>query len=286
MVCQFKPISHSWVLKAEREIPLGVIEFIGGAGLGTLPTLFFHHFLTTLWEHGYTVIAVPYPLGFNHQAIAEYLKNERDVIRTILNYPPTIPQIWVAHSLGCKYIALLEIQEDIIDQPSLLIAPNIGSTRNAIPSDWLASLLDRWNLGVRPDRETTLEWIEQAIAANELFHITSLLSFKQDCISGNRNGKQDCRKRWFLPLPPSTDDVKHFNDLLQNQSGYFYTFNEIQGGHNKLAGWRMEQFVKELDNSDGQLIHPIPREVENSALEIINSLREVARTLIEQHLSS
>ncbi len=280
MVCQFKPISRSWVLKAEREKPLGVIEFIGGAGLGTLPTIAYHHFLTTVWEHGYTVIAVPYPLGFNHRAIAEYLKDERDIIRTILNYPQDIPQIWVAHSLGCKYIVLLEIQEDIIDQPSLLIAPNIGSTRNAIPSDWLASLLDRFNLGVRPDRETTLEWIEQSVAANELFHITSLLSFKQDCISGNRDGKQDCRQRFFPPLPPSTDDVKRFDDLIQNRPGSFYTFNEIQGGHNKLAGWGMGNYVKELDNSDGQLIQPIPREVENSALEIINGLTIVAQTLI------
>lgn len=283
MFCRFKPISRSWVLKTERKEPLGVIEFIGGAALGTLPTIFYHHFLTTLWEHGYTVIAVPYPLGFNHAAIAEYLKNERDTIRTILNYPQTIPQIWVAHSLGCKYIALLEIQEDIIDQPSLLIAPNIGSTRNAIPSDFLAHLLDRFERGVRPSRDKTIEWIKQSVAANELFHITSLLSSQQDCISGNLNGKQTCPKRLLSPLPPSTNDVQWLNNLLKNRPGSFYLSNEIVGGHNKLAGWRMEKFVKELDNSDGQLIHPIPREVENSALEIINSLREVAKTLIKQY---
>ncbi len=49
MVCPFKPISRSWVAISEREIPLGVIEFIGGAGLGTFPTVAYHHFLTTLW---------------------------------------------------------------------------------------------------------------------------------------------------------------------------------------------------------------------------------------------
>ncbi|MEM7758338.1 MAG: DUF1350 family protein [Cyanobacteria bacterium P01_A01_bin.40] len=280
MIRPFKPISRSWVAVSKREMPLGVIEFIGGAGLGTFPTIAYHHFLTTLWEHGYTVIAVPYPLGFNHQAIAQYLKDERDIIRTTLNYDAKIPQIWVAHSLGCKYIALLEIQKDIIDQPSLLIAPNIGSTENAIPWRCLASLLDRFNLGVRPSRDTTLAWIRQAVSANELFHITSLISFEQDCISGNLNGRQNCPKRFFPPLPPSTNDVKWFNDLLQNRPDFFYTFHEIEGGHNKLAGWRMGQFIKELDNSDGQLIQPIPREVENLALEIIRSLREVAQTLL------
>ena len=283
MFCRFKPISRSWVLKADRKEPLGVIEFIGGAALGTLPTIFYHHFLTTLGENGYTVIAVPYPLGFNHSAIAEYLKNERDIIRTILNYSPEIHHLWVAHSLGCKYIALLEIHEDIIDQPSLLIAPNIGSTRNAIPSDFLASLLDKFNLGVRPDRPTTIEWIKQSVAANELFHITSLLSLQQDCISGNLSGEQTCPQRLLSPLPPSTNDVQWLNNLLENRPGSFYLSNETVGGHNKLAGWRMGQFVKELDNSDNKLIHPIPREVENSVLEIINGLREVATTLIEQH---
>ncbi|MEM8675046.1 MAG: DUF1350 family protein [Cyanobacteria bacterium P01_G01_bin.67] len=280
MVCPFKPISRSWVAISELEEPLGVIEFIGGAALGTFPTIAYQHFLTTLWEHGYTVIAGPYPLGFNHKAIAESLKDERDIIRATLNYSHKIPQIWVAHSLGCKYIALLEIQKDIIDQPSLLIAPNIGSTRNAIPLDWLASLLDNFNLGVRPDRETTLAWIEKAVSANELFHITSLLSFEQDCISGNRNGRQDCPKRFFPPSPPSTADVKWFDNLLQNRPDFFYSFHQIKGGHNKLAGWRRGQFVKELDNSDGQLIQPIPREVENSSLEIIKSLRDVAQTLL------
>ncbi len=69
------------------------------------------------------MIAVPYPLGFNHIAIAEFFKSERDIIRTILNYSPEIPHLWVAHSLGCKYIALLEIQKDIIDSNNQLIHP-------------------------------------------------------------------------------------------------------------------------------------------------------------------
>jgi hypothetical protein len=261
MSCKFQAISHSWVAVSEKEVPLGVIEFIGGAGLGTFPTIAYRRFLNALVEAGYTVIAVPFPLKFNHQAVAAYLKEERDLIRTSLNYPKSIPQIWVGHSLGCKYIALLEIQKDIIDQPSLLIAPNIGSTRNAVPFDWLARLLDKFNLGVRPSRETTLKWMKDSIKASELFHITSLLSFKQDCISGNLNGAQKCPKRGLLPNPPSTDDVYWLNNLLRDRPDYIYSSDEIDGSHTQLASKQIEQ-------------------ANDSALNLVDGLRQVAFTLL------
>jgi hypothetical protein len=261
MSCKFQAISHSWVAVPEKEVPLGVIEFIGGAGLGTLPTITYRRFLNALVKSGYTVIAVPFPLKFNHQAVAAYLKEERDLIRTSLNYPKSIPQIWVAHSLGCKYIALLEIQKDIIDQPSLLIAPNIGSTRNAVPFDWLARLLDKFNCGVRPSRETTKKWIESSINTKELFHITSLLSFKQDCISGNSSGEQECPKKGLLPNPPSSDDVRWLNNLLRDRPDYIHSFAEIDGSHTQLASRQIEQ-------------------VNTSALDLIDDLRQVAKTFI------
>lgn len=44
----------------------------------------------------------------------------------------------------------------------------------------------------------------------------------------------------------------------------------------------MGKFVKELDNSDRRRIEAIPRKIENSALEILNSLREIAQNLIQQ----
>lgn len=261
MICKFQPISHSWVAVPKQEVPLGVIEFVGGAGLGTFPTIAYRHFLNALVDSGYTVIAVPFPLKFNHQTVAEYLKEERDTIRQALNYPKSIPQIWVAHSLGCKYIALLEIQKDIIDQPSLLIAPNIGSTRNAIPFNWLAHLLDKFNCGVRPSRETTKKWIEDSINAKELFHITSLLSFKQDCISGNSSGEQECSKKGLLPNPPSTDDVSWLNNLLKDRPDYVYTFAEVDGSHTQLASREIQQ-------------------INTSALNLIDNLRQVAQTFL------
>jgi hypothetical protein len=72
----------------------------------TLPHLTYAHFLNNLHQAGYTVIAVPFPRGFNHGAIAQCLLAERDAIRAELVYPSEMPHLWVGHSLGCKYIAV------------------------------------------------------------------------------------------------------------------------------------------------------------------------------------
>ncbi|NJK28375.1 MAG: DUF1350 family protein [Coleofasciculaceae cyanobacterium SM2_3_26] len=106
MKIQFKPIFNSWV--AVHPNPIGVVEFIGGAGFGMLPNITYSHLLHSFYDTGYTVIAVPFPLGLNHRRIAEGLAEERDRIRASLGYGNNTPHFWVGHSLGCKYILLLE----------------------------------------------------------------------------------------------------------------------------------------------------------------------------------
>ena len=47
-----------------------------------------------------------------------------------------------------------------MDQPSLLIAPDISNTKDAVPVLPIADFLDRVNLGVEPDREETRKIIQ------------------------------------------------------------------------------------------------------------------------------
>lgn len=115
---RFQPISNSWV--AIHRNPKGVIQFIGGAFFGSFPTLFYRYLLNQLFEAGYTIIALPFRFSFNHWSIAINLVKEQYIIRreivkeaknlgyeynVYLNEPNFF---WVGHSLGCKYIALLE----------------------------------------------------------------------------------------------------------------------------------------------------------------------------------
>lgn len=124
---QFQPLCSSWV--ALHPSPKGVVQFIGGAFFGRLPTAYYRLFLQKIFENGYTIVALPFRSTLNHWAIALDLLEEHYRLRHALvemafaasqcsvggtnwNYQIYLkPEnyAWVGHSLGCKYIALLEI---------------------------------------------------------------------------------------------------------------------------------------------------------------------------------
>jgi hypothetical protein len=117
--CKFQPLSFSWV--AIHPNPKGIVQFIGGALFGTFPTLFYDFLLKTLFNEGYTIIALPFRFTFDHWSVSLQLLREQYVIRKALiekvkqlNHDPQIyldekNYHWIGHSLGCKYIILLEI---------------------------------------------------------------------------------------------------------------------------------------------------------------------------------
>ncbi len=116
---QFMPCSHSWV--ALHPQPKGVIQFIGGSVFGTFPTLTYRHFLKSLFDAGYTVVALPFRFTLNHWSIAIDLLDQHYGLRTSLielamakEYDPSVyldaaNYTWIGHGLGCKYVMLLEL---------------------------------------------------------------------------------------------------------------------------------------------------------------------------------
>ena len=127
----FKPASHSWV--AIHPNPKGVIQFVGSFFIfGSLPTVFYNSLLRNLYNQQYTIIAYPSsvipPLRWKSrlvdhwQASVQLLKEEyaikAEIITYLLDYTDreTINiylnqsnSFWLGHSLGCKYISILEI---------------------------------------------------------------------------------------------------------------------------------------------------------------------------------
>ena len=116
---KFTPLSFSWV--AIHPKPKGVIQFIGGALFGSFPTVFYHYFLKKLYKAGYTIIVLPFRFTFDHWSVSLQLLREHYVLRQALieqvinlGYDPEVylkdaNYRWVGHSLGCKYIMLLEL---------------------------------------------------------------------------------------------------------------------------------------------------------------------------------
>ncbi len=116
---RFKPVSFSWI--ALHPQPKGVIQFIGGAFFGTFaPMLFYRYLLKYLFEQGYTIIILPFNFTFDHYAEAGFLIKEQYTLMPELvrmaelagyeyeTYLDDSNFSWIGHSIGCKYIALLE----------------------------------------------------------------------------------------------------------------------------------------------------------------------------------
>lgn len=116
---KFQPVSHSWV--ALHPKPQGVVQFIGGAFFGTFfPMLFYRSLLQCIFDCGYTIILLPFNFTFDHYTESGFLIREQykimpELVRMAISsgfdcsiYLNDKKFSWVGHSIGCKYIALLE----------------------------------------------------------------------------------------------------------------------------------------------------------------------------------
>jgi Protein of unknown function (DUF1350) len=260
---RFSPISFSWV--AIHPNPKGVVQFIGGAFFGTFPNIFYRYLLKQIYLEGYTVIAFPFRFTFRHWSVAISLLREQQTLRPLLaqrakelGYDPSIYNQsnryqWLGHSLGCKYIALLEllagwsqdkdqVQQQIQkstkrsdaqikqikqsvrglsisikDQASLLIAPDIGNTQDAIKLPFLPEFLDSIGWGVLPTKQDTFRLIEESA----LFNLAKMISFNQDKIAGSEKA----------PLTPDNTVrmlIKILGDKLLHE--------EVEGKHLRPLG--------------------------------------------------
>lgn len=228
-IFRFDPLSFSWV--AIHPQPKGVVQFIGGAFFGTFPNIFYRYLLKQIFLEGYTVVALPFRFTFRHWSVAISLLREQQALRPLLaqrakelGYEPSIYSEtsryqWIGHSLGCKYIALLELLAEwsqdvekvsrriqkntkrsdaqikqikqsvkglsisIKDQKSLLMAPDISNTQDAIQIPILPALLDSIGWGVLPTKQETFDLIEQSA----LFNLAKMISFDKDKIAGSEN---------------------------------------------------------------------------------------------------
>lgn len=309
-VFKFQPISSSWV--AIHPNPKGIVQFIGGAFFGTFPTLFYRYFLSQLFAEGYTIIALPFRFSFRHWPIAVSLLKEQEVIREELLqiaerqgyeyhvYQDKSNYIWVAHSLGCKYVAMLEFLSDpnweqivgdcvgnyrieriknvvesiigreevsIKGQASLLIAPDISDTESAIPVPAIAHFLDDIGLGVKPTRKQA----QCFIRGSNLFNLTALISFDKDTIAGNSNDinkppkqQEDSDVLWFIELLKT----KKLPDKLKP------IIMEIPGKHLEPVGVKFGDYVVDLNPLD-KFIEPInERWLESVAVKFLKELQE------------
>jgi len=303
---KFQPISFSWV--AIHPEPKGVIQFMGGAFFGTFPTVFYRYFLSKLFEEGYTIIAFPFRFSFRHWSIAASLFVEQNVLQTEiievskrLGYKNQIyldksRYFWVGHSLGCKYIALLEflsserwqdlVQEcttqkeaqrietviqsitqgdkiSIKGQSSLLIAPDISDTESAVPVRSVAHLLDNAGLGVLPTRKQTQCFIERS----NLFNLTALISFKKDSVAGNKQDKFRSKE-----IQENSDLLWFIQQLDSCKPPLLH--QELPGKHLEPVGIKLGQFIVDFNVFDKFMKSLSCRFLEGVVIKLLDGLKQ------------
>jgi Protein of unknown function (DUF1350) len=304
-VFRFIPVSFSWI--AIHPHPKGVIQFIGGAFFGTFPTVSYRYFLQTLFTAGYTIVALPFRFSFRHWEIAIDLLKEQKIlgdelakIADKLEYESDFYQkktnyYWLGHSLGCKYIALLEflsgeqwqqIAQDcigvnidrevesiiaaadldgvsIIDQHSLLIAPDISDTESAIPIRAVASFLDRIGWGVKPNRKQTQCFIERS----RLFNLTALISFEQDTLAGSQTDSLRSAK-----IRENSDILWAIEQLKQRKFPILH--RELPGKHLEPLGIRIGAYIVDFNPFDKFVESLQVRKLENCTIEFVDELKQ------------
>ncbi|MFQ4135652.1 DUF1350 family protein [Nodosilinea sp. PGN35] len=218
---RFRPLKTGWA--AIHPQPQGVIFFIGGAFFGTFPTVFYRYLLRSLYYHGYTLVALPFRFSFRHWSVAVSIAAGKTQIRQELSeladqqgYSSSLYReepnsaafnyLWLGHSLGCKYIALLELLTDrdkkdrailngciepdqarrltnalgdvplkqisLLNQPSILLDPVVSDLEGAVPIKSLRALVERF-IRVEPSIDQTYCLINRS----QLFALTSVVAF-------------------------------------------------------------------------------------------------------------
>jgi hypothetical protein len=132
----WQEIRGNWVLIPRN--PIGVIHFLGGAFVATLPHLTYRWLLENLADQGYVIIATPFVNTLDHIAIAksvqlkfEYtLEKLQDAGKLRKLYLPTYG---VGHSMGCKLHLLIGSLFPIQRAGNILISFNNFAANEAIP---------------------------------------------------------------------------------------------------------------------------------------------------------
>jgi hypothetical protein len=235
-----------------------VIQFIGGFLFGSFPGSAYRPLLQLLYARGYSLVLHRFPfnpLQFNHwqvalgllarkQRVLDQIQAELDPARAAFYADPT-NTCWLGHSLGCKFILLLEILSNasgrraevlcsalpvaaaetileqlavleestagrgavIRDQPSILLAPEISNTVRVLRSGWQIS-----RQGVQPNMNQTKALI---LASRELFNLTGVIGFDSDGISLDDVDflRSELARRGVPPLPVAELEGWHFEPL-------------------------------------------------------------------------
>ncbi len=302
--CKFLPCSHSWV--ALHPQPKGVIQFIGSGLWGVLPTVAYGHFLKSLFEAGYTIVAMPFRFARRHWSVALELLEEHYRVRLAMveaalaqGYDPTLyvdaaHYAWVGHGLGCRYVALLEV----LSAPMELMADccqSLGAVVGALECQRIRQDLAALGQGLRPIecriqrltgtpvdyRQPSIMHQASLLLAPVMTDVAGPLRWLVDkCLPAHPTVEQTHQLIEHSPLFQLTGLIQFARDriaadtcqrLMQEQSHLRRRL--LKGNHGEPVGLRAGPVVVDFNPLD-KLVQPLScRDLEYKSTTLLNRLR-------------
>ena len=132
----WQEIRGTWVLVPSN--PIGIIHFLGGAFVATLPHLTYRCLLEHLADKGYLIIATPFVNTLDHIAIAKSVLLKFEYTLERLQDSGEIRKLYlpiygIVHSMGCKLHLLIGSMFSVQRAGNILISFNNFAANEAIP---------------------------------------------------------------------------------------------------------------------------------------------------------
>ena len=132
----WQEIRGTWVLVPSN--PIGIIHFLGGAFVATLPHLTYRCLLEHLADKGYLIIATPFVNTLDHIAIAKSVLLKFEYTLERLQDSGEIRKLYlpiygIGHSMGCKLHLLICSMFSVQRAGNILISFNNFAANEAIP---------------------------------------------------------------------------------------------------------------------------------------------------------
>jgi hypothetical protein len=291
----FINLSHTQV--ALHPNPKGIIQFIGSFIFGSFPAWSYKYLHEYLFAQGYSLILYRFPLNllqFNHWEVAlellkeqynlkveiiKFLKQEHQSDNVLNIYLNPTNYLWLGHSLGCKYIILLEILSNEPKKRSQILQKCLNKDFD--------KLINEIN-SIEPARQTSEAAIHQLVpqtkSSSQVFirnqpsvllapEISNTVRFIKSKwrISNpwtNPNQKQtECLIRSSKELFNLTgiisfnldgiaeDDVDFLVEQIKQRSFQHYLYKELQGWHFEPLSIYIENLGTAIVNLFDELQH-------------------------------
>jgi hypothetical protein len=246
----WQEISGSWILIPRR--PIGVVHFLGGAFVATVPNLTYRCLLEQLGKDGYAVIATPFVNTLDHAAIARSVLNRFENILERLQAKNALGQSYLpiygmGHSMGCKLHLLIGSLYSVERAGNILMSFNNFPVRRAIPFIEQLDLDATLNLEFTPSPEET----NLLIAKNYEVRRNLLIRFNNDEIDQTATLSPVLQERFPNMIASLTLPGNHLTPLGQEIS---WESSEIFTPLDAIGQWVKQGLSRDLNHLKREIL--------------------------------